>query len=97
MDNFFQRINPYVADKIGAFSILIGQRANFIHWIGIYLLDKAIYSLYNRDMVNNLDLDLKHVTLRAEISARTVETHETSSKNAASTPRCLILNLLLKI
>ena len=37
-------------DKIGAFLILIGQQANFIHWIGIYLLDtdKVIYSLYNR-------------------------------------------------
>ena len=28
-------------DKIGAFLILIGQRANFIHWIGIYPLDKV--------------------------------------------------------
>ena len=26
-------------DKIGAFSILMGQRANFIQWMGIYPLD----------------------------------------------------------
>ena len=34
-------------DKIGAFLISIGQRANCIHWIGIYPLDKVIPSLYN--------------------------------------------------
>ena len=33
VDNFIQRINPYPVDKIGAFLILIGQRANLIHWI----------------------------------------------------------------
>ena len=47
VDNFIQRINPYPVDKIGAFLILIGQRANFIHWTGIYPLDKVIYSSYN--------------------------------------------------
>ena len=30
-DNFIQRINFYSADKISAFLILIGQRANFYH------------------------------------------------------------------
>ena len=35
VDNFMQRINPFPADKLGAFVILIGQRANFIHWIEI--------------------------------------------------------------
>ena len=48
VDNFIQRINPYPADKIGAFLTLIGQRANFIRWIGIYLLSKVIHSSYNR-------------------------------------------------
>ena len=41
MDNFIQQINPYPADEIGAFLILIGQRANFIHLIRIYPLDKV--------------------------------------------------------
>ena len=48
VDNFTQQINPYPVDKTGMFSILIGQRANFIHWIGIYLMVKVIHSLYNR-------------------------------------------------
>ena len=39
VDNFIQQINPYPADKLGAFLILIGQRANFIH--------KLIDSSYN--------------------------------------------------
>ena len=43
--------NPYPADKVGAFLILIGQRANFIHSIGIYPLDKVIYCSYNRTQV----------------------------------------------
>ena len=38
VDNFIQRINPYPADKISTFLMLIGQRANLIHWIGIYPL-----------------------------------------------------------
>ena len=50
----FQRINIYVADKIGAFLILIGQRANVIHWIGIYPLDKVIHSSYNRAQINRI-------------------------------------------
>ena len=33
---------------IGAFLTLIGQRANFIQWIGIYPLGKVIHSSYNR-------------------------------------------------
>ena len=48
VDNFIQRINHCPADKIGAFLILIGQLANFIHRIGIYPLDKVIHSSYNR-------------------------------------------------
>ena len=48
MDNFIQRINPHPGDKIGAFFILVGQQASFIHWIVIYTLDKVIHSLYNR-------------------------------------------------
>ena len=51
VDNIIQRINSYPADKIGAFLILIGQRVNFIHWIGIYPLDKVIHSLYNRALL----------------------------------------------
>ena len=51
VDNFIQRINSYPADKIGAFLILIGQRANFIHWIGIYPLDNDIHSTNNRALV----------------------------------------------
>ena len=31
VDNFNRRINPYPADKIDAYLILIGQRANVIH------------------------------------------------------------------
>ena len=48
--NFIQRINPYPADNVGVVLILTGQRANFIHWIGIYPLDKVIHSsyIYNR-------------------------------------------------
>ena len=38
-------IIPYPADKIGIFLVLFGQGANFIHWIGIYPLDKAIDSV----------------------------------------------------
>ena len=45
-DNFSQRIDPYPADKIGAFLILIG-RAKFYHLVGIYMLDKVIQSSYN--------------------------------------------------
>ena len=48
VDNFIRWMNPYPADKIGAFLILIGQRAKFIHWIGIYPLDKVVHSSYNR-------------------------------------------------
>ena len=51
VDNFIQQINLYPADKIGAFLILIGQRTNFIHWTGIYPLDKVIHSLYNRALL----------------------------------------------
>ena len=36
------------ANKIGTFFILIEQRVRFIHWIGIYPLDKIIHSSYNR-------------------------------------------------
>ena len=32
---------------MGAFLILIGQQANFVHWIGIYPLDKVTHSSYN--------------------------------------------------
>ena len=46
-------INLYSADKIGAFLILIGQQANFIHWIGNYSLDKVIHSSYNRALFLN--------------------------------------------
>ena len=31
----------------------IGQRTNFIHWIGIYPLDKVIHSSYNRAQSKN--------------------------------------------
>ena len=50
MNNFVQRINPYPADKIGGFIILIGQQANLIHWIGIYPLDNVIRSSFNREL-----------------------------------------------
>ena len=53
VDNFIQQINPYLVDKIGAFLILIGQRASFVHWIGIYPLDKVIHSSYNRAQIMN--------------------------------------------
>ena len=53
VDNFIQQINPYPVDKIGAFLILIGQRANFVHWTGIYPLDKVIHSSYNRAQIKN--------------------------------------------
>ena len=39
--------------KIGAFLILIGQRANFIHWRGINPLDKVIHSSCNRALTFN--------------------------------------------
>ena len=55
VDTFIQRINPYPVDKIGAFLILIRQRANFIHWIAIYPLDKVNHSSYNRALWNNLN------------------------------------------
>ena len=48
VDNFIQRINPYLAAKIGAFLILIGKQGKFIHLIGIYLMDKVIHSSYSR-------------------------------------------------
>ena len=50
MDNFILLINPYPADKVGAFLILIEQRANFIsrRWMRIYPLDKVIHSSYSR-------------------------------------------------
>ena len=51
VDNFIQQMNPYPADKTGAYLILIGQRANFIHWIGIYPLENVIHSSYNRAKV----------------------------------------------
>ena len=51
VDNFIQQMNPYPADKTGAYLILIGQRTNFIHWIGIYPLEKVIHSSYNRAKV----------------------------------------------
>ena len=41
----FEQIKSHPANKIGAFSILTGQRTNCIHWIGIYPLDKVIHSL----------------------------------------------------
>ena len=64
VDNVFQRINPYPADKIGAFLILIGQWANFIHWIVIYLLDKVIHSSYNRILACQLTfLLMKHTCI----------------------------------
>ena len=50
MNNFVQRINPYPADKIGGFIILLGQQANLIHWIGIYPLDNVIRSSFNREL-----------------------------------------------
>ena len=53
VDNFIQRINSYPADKIGAFLILIGQRASYINWIRIYPLDKVIHSLYNRALMEH--------------------------------------------
>ena len=58
--NFNQRINPYPADKIGMFLSLIGQRANYIHWIGIYPLDKVIHSSYNW-VQNNSDDVCTHI------------------------------------
>ena len=33
---------------MGVFLILIGQQANFIHWIRICSLDKVIHCSYNR-------------------------------------------------
>ena len=48
VDNFIQQINPYSTDRIGAFLNLIGQRAKFIQWIGIYPLDRVIHPSYNR-------------------------------------------------
>ena len=44
--NFIPRINPYSVDKIGVFLNLIGQWANFIHWIWIYAPDTVIHPLY---------------------------------------------------
>ena len=44
VDNFIQRINPYPTERLCAFLFWIGQRTNFIHWIGIYPLDKVIHS-----------------------------------------------------
>ena len=43
--SFVQWINLHPAGQIDAFLILIGERANFIHWLGIYLLDKVIHPL----------------------------------------------------
>ena len=40
-------------DKIGTFLIQIGQWINFIHWTGIYLLDKCIHSSYNWAQVDS--------------------------------------------
>ena len=51
MGNFIQWINFYPADKICAFLILIGLRANFIYCIGIYPLDEVIHSSYNHAQV----------------------------------------------
>ena len=56
-------------DKIGAFLISIGQRANCIHWIGIYslALDKVIHSLYNRAlMIKRFVLNVKGVLQRSK-------------------------------
>ena len=60
MDNFIiviiiiiiQQINSYQADRTDTFLILIGQRANCIHWIGIYPLEKVIHPSYNRALIN---------------------------------------------
>ena len=52
VDNFIPWINPYLVEKIGAFLILIGQWANFMHWIGIHPLNKIIHSLYNQAQDN---------------------------------------------
>ena len=42
VDIFMRQINPaYPSDKIGAFLILNGQRANLIDWIRIFPLDMA--------------------------------------------------------
>ena len=56
VDNFTQLINSNLVDKIGAFFILVGQQANFIHGIGIYPLDKVIHSSYNRAQLFSLSL-----------------------------------------
>ena len=48
VDNFILQINPYPADKIDSFLSLIGERANFIPWIGFYPLDKDVHSPYKR-------------------------------------------------
>ena len=61
VDNFIQLINPYPVDKTGVFLILIGQRANFIHWIGIFPLDKVIHSLCNWALVGNRKFSLGDV------------------------------------
>ena len=43
VDNFIWHINRYPVDKMCSLILnLIGQQAHFIHWIGIYLLDKVI-------------------------------------------------------
>ena len=78
MENFIQRINPYLVDKIGAFLILTGQRANFIHWIGIYPLNEVIHSSYNRvldkaaQIVNTYSLgkDCAIQTLNSQVGKR---------------------------
>ena len=44
VDNFIRHINRYPVDKMCSLIFnLIGQQAHFIHWIGIYLLDKVIF------------------------------------------------------
>ena len=62
-----QWINPFPVDKIGAFLILIGW-ANFIHWIGIYPLDKVIHSSYNWAQWNTPNYLLRKNYKRHKIS-----------------------------
>ena len=54
-----QSVDPYPTDKNGMFLILIGEWPNFIHWVGIYLLDKVvIHSSYILALIfkaNNLE------------------------------------------
>ena len=51
VDNLIQWINPYPEDENGPYLILVGQRANFIHCIGIYPLHKVIHSSFTRALL----------------------------------------------